>query len=126
MSNNKKSGLHGIVFISLWLTLTACSSTSHLFGKKTDLDALDQWLAAQQFQQEIFSQQQARLEETINMLSESLEEQKRLAALTPRPPPHPQAPRVVCHKLPTLPDQSTSVNDIAFQNQQRVREAEQD
>src|SRR5690606_7267836 len=91
MSNNKKSGLHGIVFISLWLTLTACSSTSHLFVKKTDLDALDQCLAAQQSQQEIFSQQQARLEETINLLSESLEEQKRLAALPPPPPPPAQS-----------------------------------
>lgn len=125
MSNNKKSGLHGIVFISLWLTLTACSSTSHLFVKKTDLDALDQCLAAQQSQQEIFSQQQARLEETINMLSESLEEQKRLAALPPPPPPPAQAPRVVCPKLPPRPAQATNVNDTAFQDKQIVGEKEQ-
>ncbi len=126
MSNNTKSGLHWIVLISLWLTLTACSSASHLFVKKTDLDALDQCLASQQSQQNIFTQQQAKLEETIAMLSESLEEQKRLAAVPPPPPPPVvDRPRVVCPKLPPRPAQATNVNDTAFQDKQVVGEKEQ-
>ncbi|HTF84895.1 MAG TPA: ATP-dependent zinc protease [Cellvibrio sp.] len=126
MSNNTKSGLHWIVVGSLWLTLTACSSTSHLFVKKTELDALDQCLATQKSQQEIFTQQQAKLEETINMLSESLEEQKKLAAIPPPPPPPVERPRpIVCPKLPPRPVQATNVNDTAFQDKQVVGEKEQ-
>ena len=126
MSNNTKSGLHWFLFGSLWLTLTACSSTSHLFVKKTELDALDQCLATQKSQQEIFTQQQTKLEETINMLSESLEEQKKLAAIPPPPPPPVEKPRpIVCPKLPPRPVQATNVNDTVFQDKQVVGEKEQ-
>lgn len=126
MSTNIKSGLHWIYFGLLCVTLTACSSTSHLFVKKSELAALDQCLAAQKSQQELFTQQQAKLEETITMLSESLEEQKRLAAIPPPPPPPVEKPRaVVCPKLPPRPAQATNVNDTAFQDKQVVGEKEQ-
>jgi hypothetical protein len=126
MSNNTKSGLHRFFFGLLCLTLTACSSTSHLFVKTTELDALDQCLATQKSQQELFTQQQAKLEATINMLSESLEEQKKLAALPPPPPPPVEKPRnVVCPKLPPRPVQATNVNDTVFQDKQVVGEKEQ-
>lgn len=126
MSDKTKSGKHWIFFGLLWLTLTACSSTSHLFVKKSELAALDQCLAAQKSQQDLFTQQQGKLEETISLLNANLEEQRRLAALPPPPPPPIERPRaVVCPKLPTRPAQATNVNDTAFQDKQVVGEKEQ-
>ena len=124
MSNKIKSGLPSFVFALLCTTLTACNSTSHLFVKKTDLEALDQCLVTQQSQQQLFAQQLAQHEETIELLTASLEEQKKLAAIQPPPPP-PQPRNVVCPRpQQPRPVQATNANDNAFQEKQLVGEKE--
>lgn len=85
MNEKTKSGLPRIVFGLLCLSLIACSSTPHLFVEKKELVALDQCITAQQSQQQLLAQQLTQHEETIRLLSESLEQQKRLAAIPPAP-----------------------------------------
>lgn len=126
MSIKTKLGLRWFVLGMLWLSLTACSATQHLFVKKTELDALDQCLLTQQSQQELFTRQLAQHEENIKLLNQSLEEQKKLAALPPPPPPIVEKPRsVICPKPAPRPVQATNVNDTAFQDKQVVGEKEQ-
>src|SRR5690606_26618800 len=91
MNEKTKSGLPGIIFGLLCSSLVACSSTPHLFVEKKELVALDQCITAQQSQQQLLGQQLTQHEETIRLLSESLEEQQRLAAIPPARPEKPQS-----------------------------------
>jgi hypothetical protein len=121
MNEKTKSGLPGIVFALLCTSLIACSSTPHLFVEKKELVALDQCITAQQSQQQLLAQQLTQHEETIKLLSESLEEQKRLAAIPSVPAE--KAPN--CPKTPLYPQPADPAKSALLENKQVVGEREQ-
>ena len=126
MSNRNKLGMWCISSL-IWVSLTACQSSSHLFVDKAELQALDQCLQSQKSQQTLFSQQQTKLEESIDLLSRSLDEQRKLAAMIPPIPAVVEVERpsrVVCPSVLPRPVQTNNANDTAFQDKQIVGEKE--
>lgn len=120
------------LLLSRWLLvcvlssfLSACNS-SYFSVQKTELTALDQCQQAQQAQQVLLEQQQARLDETLTLLQESLELQKRQAEA---PPPQP-VERVVtqplkCPPPPRATSPTASNAEALFLDKQLVGEREQ-
>lgn len=82
-----------LLISALSLLLGACNS-SYFSVKKSELTALEQCQQTQQAQQVLLAQQQARLDETLSLLQEGLELQKRQAE-TPPPPIEQGAPATV-------------------------------
>jgi hypothetical protein len=118
------------LLLSRWLSisvvsvfLSACNS-SYFSVQKTELTALDQCQQAQQSQQVLLEQQQARLDETLALLQESLELQKRQAEA---PPPLP-VERVVTQPLkcppPRIASPTTTNAEALFLDKQLVGERE--
>src|SRR5690606_21987776 len=120
MNEKTKSGLPAIGFAVLCSSLIACSSTSHLFVEKKELVALDQCISAQQSQQQLLAQQLTQHEETIRLLSESLEQQKRLAAIPSVPTEQAQE----CSQIPLHNRSTDSAKNALLEDKQVVGERE--
>lgn len=103
------------------LLLPACNS-SYFSVEKSELAALEQCQQSQQSQQYLILQQQARLDETLSLLQENLELQKRQAVVPP-PEPTPQPAPVVCPKPPKPLPVVTNAQAL-FQDKQLVGDKE--
>src|SRR5690606_10228191 len=94
--------------------------------KKSELTALDQCQQAQQSQQVLLAQQQVRLDETLALLQETLEFQKRQAEAPPPVPVEPVTPRTVKCPAPRRIISPTATNaEALFLDKQLVGEREQ-
>lgn len=106
---------------SLLLLLSACNS-SYLSVKKSELSALDQCQQGQQSLQLLLSQQQTRLDESLALLQEGLDMQKRQADLPPQVAPEQLARDCPKPAQPKTPPPSNA--EALFQDKQVVGERE--
>lgn len=111
-----------LLLSAVLLLLPACNS-SYFSVEKSELAALEQCQQSQQSQQYLILQQQARLDETLSLLQENLELQKRKADMPPPEPPPVPAPAVVCPK-PPKPAPVVSNAQALFQDKQLVGDKE--
>lgn len=106
---------------SLLLLLSACNS-SYLSVKKSELSALDQCQQGQQSLQLLLSQQQTRLDESLALLQEGLDMQKRQTDLPP--PVAVEQPARDCPKPAPAKILPPSNAEALFQDKQLVGERE--
>lgn len=111
-----------LISSALLLLLSGCNS-SYFSVKKSELSALDQCQQSQQSLQLLLSQQQTRLDETLALLQEGLDMQKRQVDQPPPPPPE-QVAALNCPKpaQPRTPPPSNA--EALFQDKQLVGERE--
>jgi hypothetical protein len=116
--------------VSRWLSISALSvflcacNSSYLSVKKSELTALDQCQQAQQSQQNLLAQQQARLDESLALLQQGLELQKRQAEAPPPAPVEPVIAAVKCPAPPRVVPAATNAEAL-FLNKLVVGEREQ-
>lgn len=116
------------LLLSRWLLISVlsmflCACNSSYFSvKKSELTALDQCQQAQQSQQILLAQQQVRLDESLSLLQQGLELQKRQAEA---PPPAPVEPVIAVAKCPAPPKIAPATNaEALFLNKLVVGERE--